>query len=84
VPRYLKFFEAVFFVTFLGLYYAVLVPVQRNGRTPIQPPNPPMRVTPSHNFFGGVGYAPKSFHKITTAEILLYVWIAGFAYDESQ
>ena len=50
VPKYQKSFEALFFVLFLGLYYAVLV--ERN----------PGRITP--------------------VEILLYVWIAAFSYDE--
>jgi hypothetical protein len=50
VPRYLKIFETLFFATFLGLYYAVLV--------------------------------HRNFARVTPVEILLYVWIAGFAYDE--
>ena len=50
VPKYQKSFEALFFVLFLGLYYAVLV--ERNPQT------------------------------ITPVEVLLYVWIAAFAYDE--
>jgi hypothetical protein len=50
VPKYVKAFEVLFFVTFLALYYAVLI--ERN----------PERVTP--------------------LEILLYIWIAAFAYDE--
>ncbi|CAI6276962.1 unnamed protein product [Periconia digitata] len=50
VPRYLKIFETLYFMVFLGLYYAVLV--------------------------------RRSFDYITLAEALLYVWIAGFAYDE--
>ena len=49
VPKYLKSFEAVFFASFLALYYAVLV--ERNA------------------------------HNITATEILLYIWIASFAYD---
>ncbi|KAF1814129.1 hypothetical protein P152DRAFT_456355 [Eremomyces bilateralis CBS 781.70] len=50
VPRYLKTFEVLFFVTFLFLYYVVLV--------------------------------QRDYDQITVAEILLYVFIAGFAYDE--
>ncbi|KAI9858043.1 MAG: hypothetical protein M1824_004510 [Vezdaea acicularis] len=50
VPKYQKVFEALFFASFLALYYAVLV--ERN----------PRHVTPT--------------------EILLYIWIAAFAYDE--
>lgn len=50
VPKYQKIFEAVFFATFLGLYYAVLL--ERH----------PERL----GFF----------------EVLLYIWIAAFAYDE--
>ena len=50
VPKYQKSFEAIFFVLFLGLYYAVLA--ERN----------PQKVTP--------------------VEVLLYIWIAAFAYDE--
>jgi hypothetical protein len=50
VPRYQKPFEVLFFATFLGLYYAVLVEI-----------NP---------------------RKITPVKILLYMWIAAFAYDE--
>lgn len=50
MPKYQKAFEAVFFLSFLALYYAVSV--ERN----------PLHVTP--------------------VEVLLYIWIAGFAYDE--
>ena len=50
VPKYQKSFEALFFVLFLGLYYAVLV--ERNPQ------------------------------KITGLEVVLYLWIAAFAYDE--
>ena len=50
VPRYRKAFEAAFFVSFLILYYAVLV--ERN---------------------------PKA---ISPIEVLLYIWIAAFSYDE--
>jgi hypothetical protein len=50
VPLYLKVFETSFHLTFLALYYAVLV--HRNGSY------------------------------VTPVEVCLYVWIAGFAYDE--
>ena len=50
VPKYQKTFEALFFASFLALYYAVLV-----ERNPSQ---------------------------LTAIEILLYIWIAAFAYDE--
>jgi len=50
VPKYQKIFEAIFFATFLALYYAVLL--ERH----------PERL----GFF----------------EVLLYIWIAAFAYDE--
>lgn len=50
VPKYQKVFEAIFFVSFLALYYAVLA--ERNPR------------------------------HITPIEVLLYIWIAAFAYDE--
>ena len=50
VPLYQKVFEALFFASFLALYYAVLL--ERH----------PERITP--------------------IELLLYVWIAAFAYDE--
>ncbi len=50
VPKYQKIFEALFFASFLALYYTVLV--ERNPR------------------------------HITPIEVLLYIWIAAFAYDE--
>lgn len=50
VPKYQKVFEALFFASFLALYYAVMV--ERNP------------------------------DRITATEILLYIWIAAFAYDE--
>jgi len=50
VPRYLKAFEILFFLTFLACYYVVLV--------------------------------QKSFYRVTTAEILLYIWLASFGYNE--
>lgn len=50
MPKYQKAFEAIFFLSFLALYYAVSV--ERN----------PVHITP--------------------VEVLLYIWIAGFAYDE--
>lgn len=50
VPRYLKVFETIYFMIFLGLYYAVLI--------------------------------RRSLNHVPVAEALLYIWIAGFAYDE--
>ena len=50
MPKYQKAFEALFFASFLALYYAVLV--ERNPR------------------------------HITPIEVLLYIWITAFAYDE--
>ena len=50
VPKYQKIFEALFFASFLALYYAVLI--ERH----------PERITP--------------------LEVLLYIWIAAFAYEE--
>jgi len=50
VPKYQKAFQIAFFISFLALYYAVLV--ERD---------------PDH---------------ITGMEVLLYIWIAAFAYDE--
>lgn len=78
VPRYLKAFEAIFLVSFVIVYLAVLIPIQRTShhrpRRPGVPPlttNDPVVPTPGH-----------SFHHITAPEILLYVWIVAFAYDE--
>jgi hypothetical protein len=94
VPMYLKFFEAVFFVSFLALYYAVLVPVQRNGRSPTipspppsqppQPPQPPVlsQQAPARSFLWSQDYSHANFYTISPTEVLLYIWIAGFAYDE--
>ncbi|KAH8700817.1 hypothetical protein BGW36DRAFT_425622 [Talaromyces proteolyticus] len=50
IPVYRKTFEAVFFISFLTIYYAVLA--QRNPSA------------------------------INTVEILMYIWITAFAYDE--
>ena len=50
VPKYQKVFEAVFFATFLALYYAVLL-----ERHP---------------------------ERLSFVEILLYIWVAAFAYEE--
>jgi len=80
VPLYLKFFDAVFFVSFLALYYAVLVPIQRSGRSP---KIPPFQVIIEQQSFKA-NNAMSGFHSITTPEILLYIWIAGFAYDECR
>lgn len=80
VPRYLKTFEALFLISFVVVYLAVLIPVQitsrhrprRPGVPPLTTINPDMPLTsPVHNF-----------HHITTPEILLYIWIVAFAYDE--
>ena len=50
VPKYQKIFEALFFASFLAMYYLVLL--ERH----------PERITP--------------------LEVMLYVWIAAFAYEE--
>ncbi|KAI5304314.1 hypothetical protein KEM56_006636, partial [Ascosphaera pollenicola] len=50
VPFYRKVFEAIFFFSFLVLYYAVLM--------------------------------DRNLYSITSKELLLYIWIAAFAYDE--
>ena len=50
VPKYRKAFEAGFFVSFLALYYAVLLERKATG--------------------------------IGIFEMLMYLWIAAFAYDE--
>lgn len=50
MPKYQKAFQVAFFITFLVLYYAVLV-----QRSPVS---------------------------VTATEVLLYIWIAAFAYDE--
>lgn len=50
MPRYQKIFEALFLLSFIGLYFAVSI--NRN---------------------------PEQF---TPLEVLLYIWFAGFAYDE--
>lgn len=50
VPKYRKAFEAGFFVSFLALYYAVLLEKKTTG--------------------------------IGIFEMLMYLWIAAFAYDE--
>jgi len=57
VPLYLKTFEVLFFITFLVLYYLVLI--QK-------------------------GTCIDTVCPITTAEVLLFVYIAGFAYDECK
>lgn len=81
VPLYNKVFEALFFLSFLGLYYAVLVPIQRNGSNrPRRPGIPPLSTDSAlHSTESGRLH---SFHSITMAEVLLYVWILSFAYDE--
>jgi hypothetical protein len=75
VPQYLKAFEAIFFLSFLALYYAVLVPVQRHSqkKSPEQVfSDSPVSLSDSHN----------RFHSINSTEVLLYIWIVSFAYDE--
>ena len=69
----------MFFISFLALYYAVLVPVQRSGRSPAKQPSSFLGLSQFH--LANEDWK-KSFHSITPAEILLYIWIAGFAYDE--
>jgi hypothetical protein len=71
----------MYFLSFLALYYAVLVPIQRNGR---RPKNPPLSDQPRMQTPFGPNDAVTNFHTITGTEILLYVWIAGFAYDECR
>lgn len=75
VPRYLKAFEAIFFLTFLALYYAVLLPVQRDSRH-----RSPENVLP--DLSASIGDSHNRFGPITSAEVLLYIWIVSFAYDE--
>jgi hypothetical protein len=78
VPRYLKAFEAIFFLSFLALYYAVLIPIQRDHdrvRTP-GGAQPPIAALQSGRQW--------SFHHVTVPEVFLYIWIAGFAYDECK
>jgi hypothetical protein len=65
---------------FLALYYAVLIPIQRNGR-PLRNDNPPMQ---SHGLDNSFSSLPGQLTAITVPESLLYVWIAGFAYEESK
>ncbi|TDZ18240.1 Calcium channel YVC1 [Colletotrichum orbiculare MAFF 240422] len=50
VPKYLKAWEAFFFLIFLGLYYSVLV--------------------------------EQNMERITHNEVVLYIWLAAFLYDE--
>ena len=52
VPKYQKIFEALFFASFLVLYYAVLME------------------------------RPYMHKNITAVEVLLFVWITAFAYEE--
>jgi hypothetical protein len=78
VPRYLKVFEAIFFLSFLALYYAVLIPIQRDHDRSSSPgvSSPSLSPTQSQRQW--------SFHHITVPEVFLYIWIAGFAYDECE
>ncbi|GJN76664.1 hypothetical protein PLIIFM63780_000150 [Purpureocillium lilacinum] len=50
VPKYLKSWEVIFFLVFLGLYYTVLI--------------------------------VRDEEHITVTEVILYLWIAAFFYDE--
>lgn len=82
VPRYLKAYEAIFFLSFLGLYYAVLVPVQRNSRRRSHDQDV---FAPDDRSAPWLSFDPRQcFRSVTPAEILLYVWIVGFAYDECK
>jgi hypothetical protein len=79
----LKAFEAIFFLSFLALYYAVLVPIQRNGRDrPARPGQPPL--TANGTAISFESDRQHSFHSITVPEVLLFLWVAGFAYDECK
>jgi len=82
VPRYLKAYEAIFFLSFMVLYYAVLIPIQRNSRR--GPPDHELVTSAERSRHWFVFDPQKSFHSITPVEVLLYVWIAGFAYDECE
>lgn len=75
VPQYLKAFEAIFFLSFLALYYAVLVPVQRHSQ-----PKSSEHVISSSSV--SLSDSNNRFHSITSTEVLLYIWIVSFAYDE--
>lgn len=50
VPKYLKYFEVMFFAAFIFIFYAVCI--------------------------------EQSVHKVTPMEVLLYIWLAAFFYDE--
>ncbi|TLD37817.1 hypothetical protein E2P81_ATG03492 [Venturia nashicola] len=81
VPLYNKVFEAIFFLSFLALYYAVLVPIQRSGNNrPRRPGVPPLSADGA--LHSTESERLHSFRSITTNEVLLYIWILSFAYDE--
>lgn len=82
VPLYLKTFEAMFFLSFLAVYLCVLIPIQRNSHHEPRPGVPPLTSNSSSSMYttGPI----HDFHHITPAEILLYIWIVGFAYDECE
>ncbi|KAF2432661.1 hypothetical protein EJ08DRAFT_630491 [Tothia fuscella] len=82
VPRYLKAFEALFFLSFLALYYAVLVPIQRNGHDRSNRPGVPPLETVNGTLHIMESERQRNFHHITIPEVFLFIWIAGFAYDE--
>jgi hypothetical protein len=83
VPRYLKAFEAVFLISFVVVYLAVLVPVQRTSHhRPRRPGVPPLLTTNDPGM--PEGSPTHNFHHVTTSEILLYIWIIAFAYDECE
>ena len=84
VPRYLKTFEALFFLSFLALYYAVLIPIQRDNHDRLHRPDAPLPLGVNRNPHATESQRQKSFHSITTPEVFLFLWIAGFAYDECQ
>ncbi|KIV99602.1 uncharacterized protein PV09_08777 [Verruconis gallopava] len=80
VPRYLKTFEALFLISFVIVYLAVLIPVQRNSHSrPRRPGVPPLTTNYSEI---DLGSPIQNFRHITPAEILLYIWLVAFAYDE--
>ncbi|KAF2396722.1 hypothetical protein EJ06DRAFT_533983 [Trichodelitschia bisporula] len=50
VPQYLKAFQCIFFISFLALYYAVLVPIQRTSGSPGLAPHAMRSITPAEIF----------------------------------
>lgn len=63
---YLKVSETLFFIIFLVLYYAVLVCI----------------LAAPDFFIVLTNQVHRNDERVTVPEILLYVWIASFAYDE--